>query len=237
MAINILFYFAYSKIKLISIFLALFISFHDSRNIYVQLSEINLIIKGSGYLPVLYEYFYLDPTEVIVNGELKSLCKKSCEFDKDLNNLTIKFNNEIESCDNMFYGLTNIIEIDLLKFDTSKVQSMESTFSHFINLEKINFGKINTSSVKSMKSLFLNCSQLTSIDLSNFDTSSVTLMNQMFARCDSLKSLDVSKFNTQKVENVEDMFAYCYSLMSINVSNFDTSKVTNMKGMFTNAIH
>jgi hypothetical protein len=39
-------------------------------------------------------------------------CKKNCNFNEEINNVTIKFNNKIESFEKMFNGLTNIIEID-----------------------------------------------------------------------------------------------------------------------------
>ena len=147
MKMNVPFYFAYSKMKSIYIFFVLFLSLHDSRNIYLQSSEVNLIIKGPGTQNILYEWFYLDPSEIIVNGESRPLCKKSCEFYNDLNNVTIKFDEEIKTFENMFNGSANIIEIDLSKLDTSTVESMESMFSHCVNLEKINFGNINTKNV------------------------------------------------------------------------------------------
>ena len=87
MKINSFFYLVFSKIKLIHMFLNLFLSLYISRNIYIQLSEINLIIQGKGNQSILYKNFYLNPSEVIVNGEIKSYCKKSCDFDKDLNDV------------------------------------------------------------------------------------------------------------------------------------------------------
>ena len=137
----------------------------------------------------------------------------------------------------MFSGLGNIKEIDLTKFDTSKVKSMSNMFYGCSNLEKINFGKINTSSVLDMSSLFEGCKKLISIDLSNFDTSSVTNMKTMFSHCETINFIDASSFNTSKVEIMFDMFGYCYKLLAVNMSSFDTSKVTHMQGMFFNCIY
>ena len=94
----------------------------------IENSEIKLIIQGEGQLNILNPQFYLDPSEVIVNGISKPSCNKSCEFNKGLNNVTIKFNVPIESCVNMFNGMNNIIEIDLFNLDTSKVINMQSMF-------------------------------------------------------------------------------------------------------------
>ena len=72
----------------------------------------------------------------------------------DSNNVTLVFEDEINSLENMFYGLINLIKIDLSKFDTSKVTSMKSMFRECENLIQINFGEIETSSVTDMSYLF-----------------------------------------------------------------------------------
>ena len=151
--------------KLLYILSTIFISMHKLRNLNVYQSEIKLVIKGSGYSQFLSDDFNTEPDEVIINGEINDSCKKNCIFDNDLNNVTIKFNNQITSCENMFYGLINITEIDLSNFDASHVESMAFMFSQCLGLEKINFGEIDTSSVTLMNNLFQNCTKLTSIDL------------------------------------------------------------------------
>ena len=194
--------------------------------------KINLVIKGKGQSYFLNSSFYLEPKEVIINGETKTNVKKIFNFEKDYNNVTIIYEDKLNSCENMFNGITNITEIDLTEFDTSEVTNMDFMFNQSINLEKITFGNINTSKVESMSWLFQNCIRLKSINISNFDTSSVKNMDGIFRYMETITSIDVSKFNTQNVENMFDMFGYCYKLTSINVSNFNTSKVTNMQGMF-----
>ena len=192
MELNLYLYFIYSRLKLLYILSTLFISMHELRNTNVHQSEIKLVIKGSGYSNFLSDDFNIEPYEVKINGEINDLCKKSCSFNNDLNNVTIKFNETIISCENMFNGLENIREIDLSNFDASKVERMDSMFSNCINLEKINFGKINTSSVKLMNNSFSNCKKLTSIDVSDLNTSSVITMKSMFSQCESLTSIDAS---------------------------------------------
>ena len=87
-----------------------------------------MIIHGEGSLNILNSGFNSEPSEVIVNGVSQPNCRKSCQFDNGLNNVTIKFNTQIESCENMFNGIKSIIEIDLSKFDASKVNSMYGMF-------------------------------------------------------------------------------------------------------------
>ena len=150
-----------------------------------------MVIKGIGKQN---KDFYKEPYKVYVNNELKESCKNVCEMEFDINNVTLIFEDNIESCENMFYGLDNITEINLSKFNFSKVRKMTYMFRDCYNLEKINFGNIDTSSVVNMKGLFHTCGAMTSIDLSNFDTSSATNMEAMFYLCSNLLSIYVSNF-------------------------------------------
>ena len=94
---------------------------------------------------------------MIINGNPGICENKICNLNNDLNNITIRFNEEIKTCENMFYDLHNIIEIDLSNFDGSKVTNMHAMFYNCINLKKIIFGNFNTSSVEYMEQLFMNC--------------------------------------------------------------------------------
>jgi len=163
---------------------------------------------------------------------LEESCGKSCQLASGRNNITLVFEDEVTSCERMFYVLTNIKEIDLSGFDSSKVTNMKSMFQNCTDLEKITFGEIKTSLVEDMSSLFYFCSKITSIDVSKFDTSSVTDMSKMFSECAQLTSIDCSNFNTAKVVDMFDIFAYDRQLLFVDVSNFETSKVRNMQGMF-----
>ena len=171
-------------------------------------SEINLIIISQEKIELnfLSNLFYKEPSDVIINEVSKPLCKRSCELMDGLNNITIKFNNFVESFENMFEGITSIIEIDLSNFDSSRVTNMYRMFSDCINLQKISLGNMNTSSVKNMGELFNNCKNLTMIDRLNFNTSSVNNMRGMFRHCESLNSL-ILEFNPKNVEDMNEMFA------------------------------
>ena len=150
----------------------------------------------------------------------------------EINNVTLKFNNNIDTCKKMFSGLDYIKEVDLSEFDASKVTDMSDMFSHSNNIEIIKFGRINTSSVKDMQYMFYGCNNLLSIDITNFDTSQVTHMGWMFFGCSKLISIDVSKFNTSLVTCMNSMFCNCNNLLELDLSNFDTTQVTEMCYMF-----
>ena len=192
--------------------------------LYNAYSEIHLVINEPGDQMVLSNSFYKDPSDVIVNGESKkNICNRVCYLEENFNNITLVFNEDIESCEMMFNGINNMTEIDLSDFDTSKSTNMRSMFNGCTKLEKINFGNIKTSMVKNMENLFLDCKNLKSIDVSNFDTSQVTIMAGMFSHCEAIKYIDASNFKTSRVSAMKDMFAYTYNLISVNVSGFETS--------------
>jgi hypothetical protein len=181
----------------------------------IKNSEIKLIVQGEGELNILNNSFYLDPSDVIVNGESKPNCKKSCEFINGLNNVTIKFDNQIESCEYMFDGIVSIIEVDLSNFDASKVISMHRMFSDCINLKKITFGSINTSLVQNMEELFNMCTNLTTIDRLDFDTLSVKTMKRMLSLCLAIapiwlsaQTFDFDLTKPQPVYNDETGYGY-----------------------------
>ena len=104
-------------------------------------------------------------------------------------------------------------------------------FYGFTNLENINLTYLDTSRVTDMSYMFYNCESLIGLDLSNFDTSKVMNMSYMFYHCESLTSLYVGNFDTSKVTDMSYMFSYT-GLSFLDVSNFDTSNVVNMAHMF-----
>ena len=132
----------------------------------------------------------------------------------------------------MFYGCTKIISLDLRNFITSSVTSMCHMFHECNGLESIDLSKFDTSKVTTMYSMFYKCSLLKSLDLTNFNTSSVTIMSNMFEGCNVLISLDISNFNTSSVTNMAFMFKKCNQIKFLELSNFDTSKVASMDSMF-----
>ena len=199
-------------------------------------SEITIYFKVTGYdIYIINRAFYKDPSQIIVNGQLRDSYKKTCTFEDTPNTVVIKFDDDqLISTENMFKEVPDILEIDLTNFDFSKVESMASMFYGCTNLQKIIFGNIDTSSLKNMLQLFDGCQTLTSIDLSKFKTSSVTNMKRLFANCGSLETMDLTSFNTQNVEDMEDLFGNCRKLTSVDFSKFDSSKVKNMRGVFYN---
>ena len=134
---------------------------------------------------------------------------------------------------NMFFGSSNLVNIDLKYFDTSNVTNMAGMFRDCKKLLTLDLSTFDTSNVTNMAGMFRDCSSLISLDLSSFNTSKVTDMNYMFRYCSSLVTMDLSNFDTSNVTDMSSMFYACSSLNSINLLSFDTSNVTTMSSMFS----
>ena len=140
---------------------------------------------------------------------------------------------KVTRMDVMFYQCSSLTTIgDVSKWDTSNVIYMGSMFHNCSQLTQLNVSNWNTSNVTNMQSMFNSCSQLTQLDVSNWDTSNVQYMNYIFSYCSQLTQLDVSKWNTSNVATMSHMFQSCSKLTQLNVSNWDTSNVASMSSMF-----
>ena len=130
---------------------------------YGELPNLNITwkINGIGSSKI---YNGLKPSQVYINGnKLTNINDKYYYFNQTENYVQLIWNYDILSCSDLFRGCSNITEIDLSNFDTSKVTDI--------------------------KGMFYNCSSLTSLNLSNINTSKVTNMDDLFAYCSSLTSL------------------------------------------------
>ena len=208
-------------IYILQIFCVNVITLKSQRILINNKSEINIVIEGSGNQKILSSYYKgVNPSKVLVNGKEDSSCSTTCKLKDPKSNITLIFNDPFDSLYEMFRGLTNIIEVDLSKFDTSKLTNMIRIFYDCQKLKKIYFGNFKTKSVTNMRSLFKGCSSLISLDLSKFDTSNNTSLHQWFYGCKSLKYIDLSNFNTSKVIEMGKMFNNCSSLIYLNLKSF-----------------
>jgi len=194
-------------------------------------SEITLLLRGSGEQSVLYNGFYHLPDEVYINGTKSNFIGGRPKV--KLNIITLKWNKEITSCEQMFMNRNNIIEIDLSKFNSSLVSSMNYMFLDCSSLKSINLTNFDTSQVTTSCSMFNGCTSLTSLDLSSFNTSKNRNMGHFFNKCSSLTFLNLSNFDISKVEHMDNMFKECISLISLDLSNFNFGSINNIGGMFS----
>ena len=210
----------------------------SERKLNSFLSEITMEIFGEiGEKRIVRSENNQCPDEIYINNS--KIAERSCTINLEKNeNIIIKmiWLNPLTSCQNLFYAISNIIYVDLSKFDFSLVVSMQSMFSMSGSIKSINFGNINTSFVTDMSYLFFKVHSLESIDLSKFDTSKVKNIDQMFGYCGLLKSLNLSNFDTSSVLSMQNVFFWCNSLISLDLSNFNTSQTIRMDSLFEHCI-
>ena len=125
----------------------------------------------------------------------------------------------------MFYKCHNINEIDISKFDCTKILSCDSMFYECMNLKKIDLGKLDFSLVNNFSGMFNYCENLMDLDVTNFYTKNCKSFYGMFNKCYKLKKIDVSKFDTSKCENISTMFQNCENIEEIDMINWDMSNL------------
>ena len=201
------------------------IEFNSKNIIYLK-------VKGKNGIQQIINQNYISDCIAYYNGFKIDFDGYILMENNKINNVTLIWENKLDTSEELFMDIEGIIEIDLSKFDSSNITSMRKMFSGCTNLQYINFSNINTSSVTNMSYMFENCNSLSSLDLSYFDTSNVLEMEGMFLLCTSITSLNLSYFSTPYIQNMISMFEGCNSLKKIDLTNIETTFITSMKKLF-----
>ena len=128
----------------------------------------------------MYSYFPFPPSHIYLNSEEVNFSNYYIETRAATDKISLVWNYEFNNTNNMFYGLNDLISIDLNDFNSDSICNMMDMFHDCTNLKNINFGNFNTKNVESMYYLFYNFYSLESLDLSSFDTSKIISMGAMF---------------------------------------------------------
>ena len=175
----------------------------QSKNSFIRLKIIGSGTKNIFYSGFVSQYY---PSEVYINGYKQNKITFNYNLNQTNNIIELRWNNNIISCEYMFYGCSDISDIDLSNF--------------------------NSSFVTKMCYMFYGCSSLTSINLTNFDTSKVDHMHDLFHGCKSLTSLNLSSFDTSQVTWIDNIFYGCEKLEYINMKNFNEKLWSGYNNMF-----
>ena len=132
-----------------------------------------------------------NPDIIIIDDEILPFSTYHCRFKNKIVTIEMKWKKNDINFYRMFANISNLIEIDLSKF--------------------------NTSLVTDMSYMFENCKSLIFANLSNINTSSLVNIEYMFSNCISLISLDLTNFDIYKIKNNKNIFLYCTQL---NKNNF-----------------
>ncbi len=200
----------------------------NSVKLYVKTNETDSTLSDLSIVADGIISFPEDSTKLLAVGEPVNYGAAISQLHELSFNNSISTSN-VKNMSYMFAYTSELENLDLNSFDTSKVTDMNNMFNT-CKATIAGFDKFNTSKVKDMNNMFYNSYFSTPLDLSSFDTSNVTDMSYMFSNSRAT-TLNLSSFNTSNVTNMEGMFTY-NAASSLDLSSFDTSNVTNMNLMF-----
>jgi len=187
---------------------------------FSNVCEIKIKIKGKGRQYILGDS--RSPDNIYLGDEKNERITGVINLTENENTIILSWNSTFQNCHRMFYGCSNITEIDFSSFNNPDIIDMSEMFRGCISLTSINFSSFYISNITSMYGMFEDCKTLRSLNLSTFNTSNVLNMGLMFYNCISLTSLDLSNFNTFKVGRIIYMFCYCRNLSFLDISSFKT---------------
>ncbi len=126
-----------------------------------------------------------------------------------------------------FSGMGKLSSIDGIgNLNTSQVTVMSEMFYGCTQLGNLDLTNFNTSNVTDMSSVFRNCSALTCLDLTGWNTKKVTDMSNMFRECSVLEAIYVdSNWSTQAVTSSNNMFSNCTQLVGGYGTPYDAGHV------------
>ena len=126
-----------------------------------------------------------------------------------------------------FRDMGNLSSINGIEnLNTSQVTTMSEMFYGCTQLENLDLTGFNTSYVKDMSSMFRDCSALTRLDLTGWSTYLVTSMSNMFANCSALKAIYVNNLWSAKASaSSSNMFSNCTQLVGGYGTPYDESNV------------
>ena len=172
------------------------------------------------------------PTKMTINENEIDTSTREYDFNEAYNTVKLYYEDSKEDFKCLFYGCSDIDEIDASHLITSNVNNMEYMFYGCSSLTSLVIFNFNTENVVYMRSMFGFCSSLTSIDVSSLITSSLIDMAYMFEGCSKLSSIYLSNFETSNVIYIDGLFKGCSSLTSLDISSLRTTKVDWISEMF-----
>ena len=156
---------------------------------------------------------------VILSGNMDSLFYGLSEL-VDINVDMLNTSN-VTNMSNMFRECSSLISLDVSDWDMSQVQDISAMFTDNFNLKILDVSKWNTANVTGLSYVFEGCHSLERIDVSNWDVSNVGYAINMFRNCYSVKELNVAKWNPQYFSLIDGMFQNTYSVELLDLSNWN----------------
>ena len=166
----------YQYINLLILYVILLMNYSFILSKYIlKFSEVTLKINEKGNIKILSDSFFqtYNQCEIYINDVLQ------CE---------IYINDVLQNISTNEYNFSSFENNTVKIIWNIDLTSTESMFLNCSQISEINLSFYNSTKVTSMKSMFYGCSSLTTLNLYNFETSQVIDMEELFYNCNSLIS-------------------------------------------------
>ena len=140
-------------------------------NLFIQVlteeikSNITLKINGKGLKNVFSSSNDFNknnyPTKVYINKIEQDIVQNSYYFNETNNFIELIWDKNIDNSYDMFRGCSDIIELDLSKFNSSEITIMNNMFRDCTSLISLNLENFDTSKINYLANFFKNCKSLT----------------------------------------------------------------------------
>ena len=199
----------------------------------------HMIIDGVKVYPYSKSFWFDNVGEHIVYIKFTKLADIKTIFKNIIRLKSVTFSNfneyqPILYFEEMFYGCTNLISVDLSKIFFIYTGNLKSMFEKCTNLKYVNFNLQKFIVFTFANNMFYNCGSLTSIDLSKLDVANTENFDNMFFGCTSLQTLYIKSFKLDKANSINSMFYNCVSLKYIDISSFKPAILQYMNYVFYN---
>ena len=136
------------QILILSLLFMLSTASNDDKN------EIAIIVNETESSEIINNRYNDNISQIIVNGKESDISEYKNHLKHGENEITIIFKDKLNSCEYMFYGLSNILKINLSNLYFGEVRNMEYMFWSCESLQSLDLRNVITSSVKNMQYLF-----------------------------------------------------------------------------------
>lgn len=139
----------------------------------------------------------------------------------------------------MFYDCRSLEDVEHISdWDTGKAESFSYMFGNCESLQNLNISTWDVRNVRNAMGMFSNCSELRSLgNLNNWDTRMLSNIGAMFDSCKSLENLYINNWDTSNIIYTNSTFRNCESLKLLDLSMWDTTKVEHSENMFQNCVN
>ena len=185
------------------------------------------------YYSCCYKYYNRNMSYMFFN------CQKLESIDEPRN--TIRYISDMRG---MFYNCTNLIAINLEKFQTSQNFHVNASYMFYncISLESFSFSSKTDIYffTNDMNNMFFNCILIDNINLNQISTNDAINISRFFYNCTNLVNLQ-GDFKNIFLFDVRELFYNCTNLkkndyLTIYINNNNRNYNVNMSKMFYNCI-